>query len=144
VSHVGASRNIRLPRTAIKDVLGRAIDTVQVIGVIADTMLLITGLYGVMSYAVAQRTYELGVRIALGVSASNIFKLITARGHGSDRLRGLHRRHPKPDSPRVRQSQLGDMSPAYPLAGGASDHNLGDKFSHYCQLNEDWKEEGRY
>jgi putative ABC transport system permease protein len=195
-------RQIRLPRTAIKDVRGRAIDTVQVIGVIADTpnqslrqlpmpmlqvpstltprdewvalrvagdatamipamqremasiapgvsfywidsfqasleeelasqrfalwllgifasigtMLLITGLYGVMSYAVAQRTYELGVRIALGASASNIFKVITARGLALIASGVFIGAIASLALSRMLQSQLGDMSPADPLA----------------------------
>lgn len=40
------------------------------------------GLYSVMSYLVAQRTHELGVRVALGASGANIVQLVIRGGVG--------------------------------------------------------------
>ncbi|HYM01214.1 MAG TPA: FtsX-like permease family protein [Blastocatellia bacterium] len=42
--------------------------------------LAVIGLYGVMSYVVSQSSRELGLRTALGASASNLLRLVLTRG----------------------------------------------------------------
>ena len=56
-----------------------AVTLVSILGGLA-LVLASVGLYGVMSYTVAQSTRELGLRMALGAGAGNLLRLIISRG----------------------------------------------------------------
>lgn len=43
-------------------------------------LLSLVGVYGVMAYAVAQHTRELGIRVALGVQRADIYRLVFGQG----------------------------------------------------------------
>ncbi len=66
----------------IADTLWQPRFNLQLIGLFAGLSMILAaiGLYGVMSYSVAQRTQEVGLRMALGAERRDIMKLLLGQG----------------------------------------------------------------
>jgi len=75
-------RNVLTMEAWISGSLGRARMAAWLLGLFAVLAITLAaaGLYGVMSYAVTQRTNDIGIRMALGATAADILRMVLGEG----------------------------------------------------------------
>jgi putative ABC transport system permease protein len=113
---------MRTMQESLSDSLASRRFIVTLLGVFSGVALLmaVLGLYGVISYSVAQRTQELGIRMALGAQRGQVLALVVGQGlrlAGAGTLVGLAAAAAFSS---VLQSQLFHVSPFDPLTLGTT------------------------